>query len=116
MKIYRGKKLVCEARVARNMFDKAWGWMLHKPGKNEGLLFIFMDNYTPLMWMPLMLTPINMAFLDKNIKVVDFQRAVPVTPDPKTWRTYKPKKPCKYVLELHWDNRLKIGEKLNIIF
>lgn len=112
MKIFNRKKLVCEAKVAKNILSKAWGWMLHCPKKNEGLFFEFGENRKPVMWMPLMLTEINMAFLDKDLRVIDFQTAVPITFNPKTWKTYKPKKPCKYVLELHKDKKLRIGEKL----
>jgi uncharacterized membrane protein (UPF0127 family) len=115
MKIYRGKKLVCNCGVADNFFTKAWGWMLHRPKKNEGLLFEFRDNYKPPMWMPFMLTDINMAFLDKNFKVIDFQHAIPYTLDPQTWKIYSSKKPAKYVLELHSSNKLRIGDKLTRI-
>ncbi len=116
MKAYLGKKLVCEGGVADNILSKAWGWMLHKPERNEGLLFVLLFECKPAMWMFMTISKINMAFLDKDFRVVDFQQASPMTLDPRTWRLYFPKKPCRYVLELHPDNKLKAGEKLNIVF
>jgi uncharacterized membrane protein (UPF0127 family) len=116
MKAYLGKKLVCQGGVARDPWSKAWGWMLHTPKKDEGLLFVLMFETKPQMWMLLCTSRINMAFLDKDFRVIDFQQAVPLTLDPATWRLYIPKKICSYVLELHPDRKLKIGDKLKVAF
>ena len=114
MKVYKGKKLVCEGRTARDPLSKAWGWMLHRPKKWEGLLFVWDFDIKPPMWMPLMLEPINMAFLNEGGVVVDFVRAEPMTLNPLTWRIYSPKRGCRMVLELHKDNKLRVGDKLRI--
>lgn len=116
MKAYLGKRLVCQGGVARDPWSKAWGWMLHTPKKDEGLLFVLMFKTRPQMWMFMCISKMNMAFLDEDFKVVDFMKAVPMTLDPRTWRLYIPNVPCSYVLELHPDNHLKIGDKLTVTF
>lgn len=114
MRVYLGKRLVCQADVVRNVFSKAWGWMLHLPKKDEGLLFPYGYEWKIGIWMPFMLTDINIAWLDEEFKVVDFQHAVPMTLDPRTWRVHYPKKPARYVLELHLGKRLNIGDRVTI--
>jgi uncharacterized membrane protein (UPF0127 family) len=52
--------------------------------------------------MLLMTYPLDVIWADADMIVVDVQRGVlPVSPfKPGTWKTYKPKKPAKYVIEL----------------
>ena len=50
--------------------------------------------------------------VDKEKKVVDVKRGVPITTDPKTWKVYSPKEKCRYILETPFDIKIKIGDKL----
>lgn len=112
VEVFKGKNLVCEARVAKTPGEKAWGWMFHYPHSKEGLLMKYDSYHTPSIWMPFMRTPISIAFIDKNFKIVDIQKAVPIGVHPKTWKVHFPKKKAQYVLELHPSIELKVGDKL----
>ena len=50
----------------------------------------------------LMAYPLDVIWADDGMMVIDVQMNVlPVSPfKPRTWKTYKPKKPAKYVIEL----------------
>jgi len=54
-----------------------------------------------------------MAFLDDKGKVFELVRAGKLTFNPKTWKIYKPSKPCKYVLET-FDKLVEIGDVLQL--
>ncbi|MBS3051647.1 MAG: DUF192 domain-containing protein [Candidatus Aenigmarchaeota archaeon] len=51
------------------------------------------------IWMPFVKHDLDLFFLDKKMKVVEKQRAVPMTLDPRTWKTYSNSK-AKYCLEI----------------
>jgi len=51
------------------------------------------------IWMPFVKYDLDLFFLDKDFVVVDVQKAVPLTFNPKTWRTYKCEE-AKYCLEI----------------
>ena len=71
----------------------------------KGLMFDDMRNfdgaliYGNSIWMPFVRHELDLLFLDKNYKVLDIQKAVPITPDMITWRVYKNKR-AKYCLEI----------------
>jgi len=65
------------------------------------------------LWMFLVRYPIKMIFIDKRKKVIDIKEAKPLSLNPKTWKAYKPKKPCKYILETPFDLKIKIRDKLS---
>lgn len=44
--------------------------------------------------------PLEIAFIDEDMQIAEIHGAHPVTLDPDTWRTYRPEKPAKYVLEV----------------
>ncbi|MBI2041230.1 MAG: DUF192 domain-containing protein [DPANN group archaeon] len=47
-----------------------------------------------------MFFPIKIIFMDKNKNIINEFNAKPFGFDIKTWRTYKPAGPAKYVLEI----------------
>lgn len=70
-----------------------------------GLAFDDMKNhqgaliYSNSIWMPFVKHDLDLFFLDKDHRVIDIQRAVPLSLNPKTWKSYK-KKRARYCLEL----------------
>ncbi|MFA4820322.1 MAG: hypothetical protein WC613_05200 [Candidatus Aenigmatarchaeota archaeon] len=50
------------------------------------------------IWTPFCL-PLNLFFLDEKFRVISKQKSVPLTMNPKTWRTYSNEK-AKYCLEI----------------
>jgi hypothetical protein len=83
-------------------------------GRKEkiNLLFSFPFSMKWSFWMPNMKYPISIIYLNKEKEVVDVLAAEPMTKDPKTWKSYKPQKACKYVLETPFEHNIKIGDKL----
>lgn len=55
--------------------------------------------YSNSLWMPFVKKNLDLLFLDSDFRVIDIQRAVPITLNPKTWKDYKNKK-ARYCLEL----------------
>jgi uncharacterized protein len=72
----------------------------------EGMLFIFEEETTPFFWMKDMNFPIDIIEITENIS-------------PETYpKTFSPKKPVKYVLEVDakWceEKNIQIGDKLTL--
>ncbi|MFB6294610.1 MAG: DUF192 domain-containing protein [Candidatus Nanohaloarchaea archaeon] len=44
--------------------------------------------------------PLDIAFLDENLEVMEIHGAHPVTANPATWRVYRPEEPYRYALEV----------------
>lgn len=83
---------------------------------DTGMLFIFdvPDKYA--FWMKDMNFPIDIIWLDENLKVVDIQKNA----DPSSYpKTFKPRENVKYVLEVvsgfSEKNNLKIGDVLQFL-
>ena len=89
------------------------GIMFKKTGRI--LMNFWFSDYHGI-WMPFMKFTLDLIFIDKNKEIVDFKENVlPISLNPKTWKIYRPKKRCKYVLEIEKCNiskKLKIGDKL----
>ncbi|MBU2519617.1 MAG: DUF192 domain-containing protein [Nanoarchaeota archaeon] len=88
---------------ADSLWEQTKGLMFRKSlPKGHGMLFTFGYEGKHGIWMMFMRFPIDIYFLDKNYKVVDYVRkAKPFNPFKlSTWRIYSPKKPAKYVLEV----------------
>jgi len=55
--------------------------------------------YANNIWMPFVKHPLDLFFLDAKMRVIEKQRAIPMTLNPKTWKVYKNEK-AKYCLEV----------------
>lgn len=89
--------------VADTFWKKAKGLMFRKSlEKDKGMLFVFKKECRPRFWMFGMRFPIDIVFLDKEKQVVDVKKnCPPLGLNPRTWKTYMPKKPIRYVLEVN---------------
>ena len=99
-----------EADFANNHLKRMAGLSGCKEKKN--MLFKFPLSARWGFWMPNMYYPLKVIFINKNKEIVDIKDAVPMTKDIRTWKSYKPAKACKYVLETPFENNLKIGDRL----
>jgi len=98
--------------IKTEIADNLWKQM-------KGLSFLDIRNlFFPMnsekkwsIWMFGMKSDINIVFIDKNKTVIDVKKAKPLTLNPKSWKIYKPRKPCRYILETK-DKRFKIGDRL----
>ncbi|NIO44033.1 MAG: hypothetical protein GTN36_00565 [Candidatus Aenigmarchaeota archaeon] len=104
------KNSTIEVEVADNFLKRAIGLSFSKK-KNMFFYLPFESKWS--LWMFAVRYPIKMIFMDKNKIVIDIKEGEPLSLNPKTWKTYKPKKPCKYILETPFNLKMKIGDKLN---
>ena len=63
--------------------------------KNHDGAIIYANN----IWMPFVKHDLDLFFLDKTFRVIDIQKAVPITLNPKTWKIHKNKN-ARYCLEI----------------
>lgn len=104
------KNATIEADVADDLIKRAIGLSL---SEKKNMFFPMPYESKWSLWMFAVRYPIRMIFIDKNKSVVDIKNGVPITPDPKTWKVYTPKKPCLYILETPFDLKIKVGDKLD---
>ncbi len=62
------------------------------------------------VWMPFVRWPLTLYFLDKEFGLLDTQKAVPLTLNPKTWKTYS-YRGARYVLEVVNRRRAPVQER-----
>lgn len=87
------------ATVADSTFTKMKGLMFKPLDEGEGLLMVFSEMKKWGIWMLFVPQDLGLVFLDEEKEIVDKIIAEKVTLNPKTWRTYKPDKECKYIVE-----------------
>jgi len=121
MKILKDGEVILEnVEVVKSKWKKAKGLMFRKPlPEKSGMLFVFDEGSQPGFWMLGMHFPIDMIFLDQNMRVVDVKNNVqPMKTTPKSWKVYSSEKPTKYVLETNAGfvekNKIKKGEFLEM--
>lgn len=92
-----------ELEIASSPWRLALGLMFRKSlPEGKGMLFDFHFSDKHGIWMLLMRFPIDVYFLDKDGTVLDKAKNIkPISLlKPSTWRIYKPKKPCRYAVEV----------------
>ncbi len=95
MKIKNQSKnnLICKAKEARGIIGRAQGLMLkRKLDPESGLLMKF--PYRNVVHSLFMRFGIDLIFLDSQKKVVELQTLKP-------WKFYKPKKTCRWLIEVN---------------
>lgn len=77
--------------------EKFVGLRLQQDGR---ALFSFSRPTRAPIDMLLVPRPLDIAFLDSEMRVMEIHGAHPVTADPATWRLYRPEHPYRYALEV----------------
>lgn len=88
--------------------------------ENEGMLFVFNTEETLSFWMKNTLVNLSIAYIDKNLKIIDIQEMKATSPLSITEPpTYPSKKPAMYALEMPkgWfkKNKIKVGQTVKIL-
>jgi uncharacterized membrane protein (UPF0127 family) len=108
MKInFKNKKI--EADVANSFWKRLFGLSF---SKKKNMLFIMPYEKKWSFWMFGVRYPLKFIFINKTKRVVDIKEGKPISFNLKTWKTYKPKAACKYVLETPFKIKIKVGNKL----
>ena len=83
--------------------------------ENTGMLFIFTNEQKRSFWMKNTLLPLDMIFIDSNLKIVDIHTAFPCT---EKCIPYTSQEKAMYVLEVNKGfsetNNLQIGNTIHI--
>ena len=103
------KNLKFNAELADNIFSHAKG--LSFSNKKRNMIFTFLLAGKKDLWMFGMSYDLWIAFIDERKRVFDVVKARKMTLNPKTWKIYKPKQACKYVLESP-KKIVNVGDKL----
>ncbi len=114
MEIKQKGELFLDVEVASSIFEKMKGLMFREPEDGKGLLMEFKYEGRWGVWMLFVPDDLTLFFLDREKTVVDKEIANKMTLDPGTWKVYKPKEKCKYILECKPEviDKLEIGDVL----
>jgi len=98
------------ANVAKGLWSQIKGLMFERKKKN--MLFVFPYKNRWSFWMFGVAYPLQIIFMDENKRVLEVQYAQKMAWHPRTWKIYKPKEPCKYVLECAYPLDVSPGDVL----
>ena len=90
------KNLKFECELADNLWLHTKGLSFSKP---RNMLFKFTAKRRWEFWMFGMSFDIWLAYVDEDGGVFQVVKAEKMTLNPKTWKTYKPSRPCRYIFE-----------------
>ncbi|MCA9376588.1 DUF192 domain-containing protein [Candidatus Nomurabacteria bacterium] len=115
------KDLDVNVEIARTDAQRQKGLMgVTDLSTDEGMFFIFESDIRHGFWMKNTLIPLDMIFIDQNLRIVDINKnAQPCEPTIQC-TSYVPPMHYRYVLELNgglsdlWG--IKIGDSLNVPF
>ncbi len=114
---HKNKTILSEMKIAKNIFSISKGLMFTSKKKiDKGMCLVLPSNKNILtgatITMLFCFSSMQIIFINTNFEVVDKATLKP-------WKiSYKPKKPCKYVIE-SLPNKfkdIKIGDKIKIEF
>lgn len=104
------------AELARTAEQRQMGLMYREslePGR--GMLFVFSDSQTRGFWMANTYIPLDIAYLDANLRIVDIQAMEPETTDP-----YNSARPAMFALEVlqGWfaERGIEVGAEAKVVF
>jgi YVTN family beta-propeller protein len=93
------------------MFRKNLEW-------NNGMLFVYEDDSNLSFWMKNTYIPLDMIFIDKDLRIVDIKENVQPCLQQEYCPSYPSKQPAKYVLEVNagfvQQNKVNVGDRIQI--
>ncbi len=78
-------------------FQKFMGLRFRREGR---AFFSFPRQTRAALDMLFVRTPLDIAFINADMEVMEIHGAFPLTLHPTTWRLYRPQKPYRYALEV----------------
>jgi len=105
------------AWIADDEEKRALGLMhIKKLEENEGIIFIFEDEGIHQFWMKNTYLPLDILFIDKNLKIIDIQSMEPCNMNECI--LYSPPRSIKYAIEVERGfctrNGIKIDDEVKI--
>lgn len=100
--------IIKKAKLCKNIFCKAFGFMFRFRKPNHALVFIFNSKRRADLHMLFVFFPIDVLFLDKNKKIIDIKKNF------KPFAYYASKAKAKIVVELPVGllGKTKISDKI----
>lgn len=107
--INNGKEIIkIKVEIADDNRERENGLMnREKLDENSGMLFVFDEENFQSFWMKNTLIPLDIIFIDENLKIVDVNHGVPCKIE--DCEIYSSGKPARYVLEANAKFTLKNG-------
>jgi uncharacterized membrane protein (UPF0127 family) len=104
------------AEVARTPEERAEGLMYRQElPDGTGMLFVFDDSQPRSFWMQNTYVPLDIAFLDAALNVVDIQQMAPLSADP-----HESAAPAMFALEVRqgWfaERGIAVGTRAQVVF
>ena len=111
-----GEKTV-KVEIADSFKEHEYGLMNRTSlPENSGMLFVFDDERTRYFWMKNTLIDLAIAYIDKDLVIVDIQEMKATKPTDTNLPSYPSAKPAKYALEMNkgWfsKNKIKVGDRI----
>ena len=99
-----------EVEIADDADERQRGLMYRESlEENQGMLFVYPEQRTLGFWMKNTLIPLDIAYIDREGRIVDIQQM-----EPQTTETYDSAAPAMYALEMNqgWfeANGIRIGD------
>lgn len=114
-------RAVVYVEVADDAKERETGLMFRKNLEwNNRMLFIFDDEYNLSFWMKNTYIPLDMIFIDKDLRIVDIKENVQPCIEDEQYicPSYPSKQPAKYVLEVNAgfveQNGIKAGDIIDL--
>ncbi|MEJ2542339.1 MAG: DUF192 domain-containing protein [Gemmatimonadota bacterium] len=104
------------AEVARTASEREEGLMYRESlEEGRGMLFVFSDSQIRSFWMRNTLIPLDIAYLDESLRIVDIQGMEPETDD-----AHPSARPAMFALEVPrgWfgRKRIQVGTQARVVF
>jgi len=120
-KIILGNNITINVEIADNYSEREKGLMFRERlDENSGMFFIFENEDMQSFWMKNTFIPLDIIFIDSNLKIINIEQAVPCsdTGDDYNCKNYYSKSPTKYVLEVNAGfcekDNIKTGDYVQI--
>lgn len=112
--VQKKNKKTITVEVAETPTEHAQGLMFRKKlGVDQGMIFVFDDEQIREFWMKNTLIDLDIAYFDKNKKIIDIQQMKAISTIMQTEiPTYPSQRPAMYALEMPkgWFKKNKFSE------